>query len=294
MEPLNKTFSKGAILKAQELNDIVAKINELVAGKPDIGEETGTAYDGRRGVELEQLVRELAGSGGTMYSVYLRNDSGSLTFATQNGDPCPVQFAFISQYRETLDEPWKQTGENARVTILLKNAQYDEFTVMREMEVASRTPVTVDVAEWLSPGVNYVKVLAVGLNTDMSANAMTYTVQLTSLGISAPNFQWWTAYATDLSVPFVISGNVSKVLHVSMEGEGYHQEYTQNLGTATYTDTPLVFSLPHPGATGVYTMAYYLTNADGTIQTRTMEVQVMCLSSESEQVKLMAVNDINT
>lgn len=47
-----------------------------------IGEDSGTAYDGRRGVELEQLVRELAGAGGTMYSVYLRNDSGSLTFAT--------------------------------------------------------------------------------------------------------------------------------------------------------------------------------------------------------------------
>ena len=294
MTPLDKTFTAGAVLKAQELNDIVAKINELVNGKPEIGEETGTAYDGRRGVELEQLVRELAGAGGTMYSVYLRNDSGLLTFATQNGDPCPVQFAFISQYRETLDEPWRQTGENARVTMMIKNAQYDEFTEMRVMEVASRTPVTVDVAEWLAPGVNYIKVSAVGLNTDMTANAMTYTVQLTSLGISAPNFQWWTAYSTDISVPFVISGNVSKVLHVTMEREGYYQEYSQVLGTATYQDTPLVFTLPHPAVTGVYTVSYYLTNADGTIQTRTQEVQVMCIASEGELVKLMAVNSIAT
>lgn len=329
MDKLNKVFVSGNVLGASELNQMVDKINELVDGHTNqdssitningnitnisttvndldlttqniqqnmvvIGEDSGTAYDGRRGVELEQLVRELAGAGGTMYSVYLRNDSGSLTFATQNGDPCPIQFAFISQYRETLDEPWKQTGENARVTMMIKNAQYDEFTEMRVMEVASRTPVTVDVAEWLSPGVNYVKVSAVGLNTDMTANAMTYTVQLTSLGVSAPNFQWWTAYATDISVPFIIAGNVSKVLHVSMEGEGYHQEYTQNLGTATYTDTPLVFTLPHPSATGVYTVSYYLTNADGTIQTRTIEVQVMCLASDGELVKLMAVNNINT
>ena len=111
-----------------------------------------------------------------MYSVYLRNDSGSLTFAVQNGDPCPVQFAYISQYRETLDEPWKSTGENARVTLMIKNAQYDEFTVVREMEVACRTSVTIDVAEWLSPGANYVKVSATGQNTDLTAGAMTYTV----------------------------------------------------------------------------------------------------------------------
>lgn len=292
MEQLNKTFTKGAILKAQELNDIVAKINELVSGKPEIGEETGTAYDGRKGVELEQLVRELAGAGGTMYSVYLRNDSGSLSFATQNDEPCPVKFAYISQYRETLDEPWKTTGENAKVTMMIKNATYDEFTTFREMEVAARTPVTVDVAEILSPGVNYIKVTAVGLNTDMTANPMTYTVQLTSLGVSAPNFQWWTAYSTDISIPFVIAGNVSKVLHVSAQGAGYYQEYTQNLGTATYQDTPLVFTLPHPGANGVYTVSYYLTNSDGTIQTRTNEVQLMCIASESEQVKLMAVNNV--
>ena len=48
-----------------------------------IGTDPGTAFDGASGATLEQIVRELAGGAGTMYSVYVRNNMASLGFATQ-------------------------------------------------------------------------------------------------------------------------------------------------------------------------------------------------------------------
>lgn len=69
MENLNRTFIKGNVLKAEELNEVVGKINELIGAQIVIGETAGTAYDGAAGAALEQTVRELAGGAGTMYSV---------------------------------------------------------------------------------------------------------------------------------------------------------------------------------------------------------------------------------
>ena len=66
MENLDRNFIKGEPLKAAELNEIVAKVNELVGASITIGTAPGTAYDGAAGATLEQLVRELVGGAGTM------------------------------------------------------------------------------------------------------------------------------------------------------------------------------------------------------------------------------------
>ena len=88
MDKLNKNFLKGNVLKAEELNEIVTKLNEFATCINDndvetskatiqsiknkmlvIGDTAGTAYDGAAGAALEQTVRELAGGAGTMYTL---------------------------------------------------------------------------------------------------------------------------------------------------------------------------------------------------------------------------------
>ena len=107
MDKLNRNFVRGNILKAEELNELVGKINEFAKCVNDnsletnkaamqslknalqevrnaqlvIGTDPGTAFDGAAGATLEQTVRELAGGAGTMYSVYVRNNMASLGFA---------------------------------------------------------------------------------------------------------------------------------------------------------------------------------------------------------------------
>ena len=282
----------GGGASSEEIAELRRLINEVSAAALVIGTEEGTAYDGAAGSALEQIVRELAGGSGTMYSVYVRNNMESLGFATQYGEKCELDFTFISQYRDDISEPYKATGELGICTIMIKNAKYTDFTVIRQMEVSSGVSIRQEISEHLSAGSNSVKVTVKGENTDKTTAPVTYTVQLTSLGISAPNFAWWTAFAGDITVPMMINGNISKVLHVTMTGDGFNQGYDVSLGTAIYTDTPYNYAIPHPGATGVYNVSFYLSNSDNTIQTKAVSVNVMCITAAGEAVKLMCVNNV--
>ena len=216
MDKLNKNFLKGNVLKAEELNEIVTKLNEFATCINDndvetskatiqsiknkmlvIGDTAGTAYDGAAGAALEQTVRELAGGAGTMYSVYVRNNLNSLGFAAQYGEECVLDFTFVSQYRDNINEPYKPTGELGLCTIMIKNSKFADFTTVKQMEVSSNVSIKQDITEWLTSGSNNIKISIKGENTDQTTAPITYVVQLTSLGISAPNFAWWTAFAGD-------------------------------------------------------------------------------------------------
>ena len=121
MDRLDKIFIKGNVLKAEELNEIVGKINELADASLIIGDTTGTAYDGAMGAALEQMVRELTGGAGTMYSVYVRNNMPSLGFTAQHGEKCVLDFTFVSQYRDDISEPYKPTGELGLCTVMINS-----------------------------------------------------------------------------------------------------------------------------------------------------------------------------
>ena len=288
-DTLNELKNSGSGSEAiAELRKLIDKVAEdaLV-----IGTTEGTAYDGAMGATLEQLVRELAGGAGTMYSVYVRNNMPSLGFVAQYGEEGVLDFTFVSQYRDDISEPYKPTGELGLCTVMVKNSKFTDFTVVKRMEISSNVSVKQDVSEWLTSGSNNIKVSVEGENTDKTTAPVTYIVQLTSLGISAPNFAWWMAFAGDIPIPMIINGNISKTLHIAVTGDNYNQGYTQNLGTAVYLDTPYIYTLLHPGATGVYNVSFYLSNSDNTIQTKLVSVNIMCFSS-GESVKLMCVNNV--
>ena len=291
LKELENSGGSGGGASSEEIAELRREIDKLAESALVIGIDPGTAYDGAAGAMLEQMVRELAGGAGTMYSVYIRNNMPSLGFAAQYGEECVLDFTFISQYRDDLNEPYKPTGELGFCTVMVKNAKYADFIVVKRMEVSSGGAIKQDIAEWLTSGSNNIKVTIKGLNTDKTTAPVTYTVQLTSLGISAPNFAWWMAFAGDISIPMIINGNISKTLHVTVTGDNYNQGYTQNLGTAVYLDTPYIYTLLHPGATGVYNVSFYLSNSDNTIQTKLVSVNIMCFSS-GESVKLMCVNNL--
>lgn len=291
MDKLNRNFVKGNVLKAEELNELVGKINELVGSNLHIGTTEGTAYDGAAGSTLEQIVRELAGGAGTMYSVYVRNNMESLGFASQYGEKCILDFTFVSQYRDDISEPYKPTGELGVCTIMVKNSKYADFTTVKTMQVSSNASVKQDVSEWLANGGNNIKITIAGVNTDKITAPITYTVQLTSLGISAPNFRWWTAFTDAINIPLNIGGNISKTLYVTITGDGYTKNYDIPLGTTVYTETAYNYQLQHPGKSGVYNVSMYVTNTDGTIRTRTVSYNIICVKA-GDSVKLIAVNNI--
>ena len=243
-------------------------------------------------VDMVKLLRNaVMGEGGIMYSVNIKNNLSSLTLAAQAGAPAILNFTFVSQYMEDLTEGYKPTGEIGLCTVMVTNAKYPDYTVVREFETASGVEIKLDVAEYLTAGSNNIKIQIIGKNTDMQTDPITYTVQLTSLGVDAPNFQWWRAFQEDFSMPLFISGNTSKKLFVKVTGEKYSQIYETNLGNSTYTDTAYPYTVKHPGKSGVYTIEYYLSNGEGTLFTQSKYVEVICITP-GETGKFVAINNI--
>ncbi|MDL2291562.1 leucine-rich repeat domain-containing protein [Bacteroides sp. OttesenSCG-928-F21] len=241
--------------------------------------------------KINEIVDALNGSSTVQRKLYVQNNMEK-NLAAQSGQPCVLDFTFISQERYSYNDPYENTGERGQCTISIKNSANAEFTDVYVFNVPSNTSQKVDVAEFLTSGANQIKIVVVGEITEETTPAYVYNIQLTSLGISAPNFRWWTAYLNAITLPLVISGNVSKILYVEVTGvnNDYKAEYNTNLGTATYTETAYNYSVPHPGIEGVYTLRAWLTNADGTLQTRAISFEIMCALSLNLN-KLLCINN---
>lgn len=241
---------------------------------------------------LDELVnlRSLVADSGIVYSVRIQNNLDSRNLSASTGKPCMLAFTFLSRMRDGLAD-WESTGESATLTVSVKNATYDSFTVVKTMKVNDAVAMTLDVAEWLTSGANQVMLEAKGEISKKTTAALAYTIQLTSLAISADGFVWWSAYAEDFRIPYRIAGNISKTLVVTVTGSGYSKTYEQDLGTGVYTESPYNYTIPHPKRTGVFRVSAYLRNSDGTIRTGTVAYNVICYIQGATS-KLMAVNNV--
>ena len=244
---------------------------------------TGTAWE----------KKELGGGGSTgiQRNVRIVNNLDSKNISASKGEPCLLRFTFVSQERYDSGEAYEDTGERGVCQISVKSSNSDEYAVVKQLSVNSAVPTTVDVAEFLTSGVNNVMIKVTGTVTEVTTPAFVYTVQLTSLSVDAGNFKWWTAYTGNVTLPLYIGGNVSKTLYVNISGTDYNESYEVALGTSVYVETAYNYAIPHPGKTGVFRISAYVSNSDGSIKTKTVSFNVIC-AVPGEQVKLVAVNNV--
>jgi hypothetical protein len=258
---------------------------------------TGVAEDGSIITTFEDLMNYISshsgGGGETEIQRNLRiiNNLDSKSLSASKGEPCHLNFTFISQERYSTNEPYEDTGERGFCQISVKNSNSAEYLVVKQLYISSGSPFSIDVAEFLASGANNVMIKVTGEVTEVTAPAFVYTVQLTSLSISADNFKWWTAYTGAITLPLNISGNISKTLYVTVTGKDYNESYQIQIGTGVYTETAYNYSVIHPGVTGVFNISAYVSNSDGTVKTRTISFNVICAVA-GEQRKLVAVNNI--
>ena len=256
---------KGSKFTASDCNSMVGKINEVVDA--------------------------LNGSESVQRKVYIQNNMDGKSFASQKGEPCILDFTFVSQERYGYDTEYENTGERGTCQVYVKNVDFSDYTLVRTFYVNSNVSTKLDVAEYLSTGANSVMLRCTGEITEVITPAYTYTIQLTSLSIAASNFRWWQAFTGVITLPLLIGGNVSKILYVELMGEGVSESYSRDLGNAVYTDTAYNYMMPHPGKSGVYRIKAYLTNSDGTIRTRSVEYNIICTRLGDVQ-KLMCINNV--
>lgn len=228
---------------------------------------------------------------GLQRNVRIVNDLDSKNVTASKGEPCLLKFTFVSQERYSSKEPYENTGEQGLCEISVRNTDKSEYEVVKQIYVKSATPLSVDVAEFLTSGTNNVMIKVTGEVTEVVTPAFVYTVQLTALSISADNFKWWTAYNGDILFNLNIGGNVSKILYITVSGTDYNASYEVPIGTGVYIETSYNYSIPHPGKTGVFNVSAYVANSDGSIKTKTVSFNIICAIA-GEQAKLVAINNV--
>ena len=255
---------------------------------------TGEMTDGTAIKTFDDLVGfivSMSGGDKVQRNIRVVNNLDSKKLSASKGDPCVLDLTFVSQERYSISDPYENTGERGLLQIAVKNTVNSEYVVVKEMYIPSAVSIKVDIAEYLSSGANNVMVKVTGEVTEESTPAFVYTVQLTSLSISANNFKWWTAYTGDIIMPFNIGGNVSKGLFITVSGKDYNEAYELPLGTNVFVETALNYSIPHPEKTGVFRVSAYVANADGSIRTKTISFNIICAVSGTQE-KLIAINNM--
>lgn len=230
------------------------------------------------------------GGSGAQYNLRVVNNLESKSLYASQGEACNVNFTFISQERFGSNEDFHDTGERGLCQISARSGN-GQYTVVKQFYIPSNQPTEVNVADYLSVGSNNIMLKVTGEVTGQTTLAFVYTVQLTSLSISAANFRWWTAYTGDITIPLNIGGNIAKLLNVAVDGEDYYQEYTVNVYTNVYLETAYNYRLVHPGRTGVFKVSLYVCNTDGTLRTQTISFNIMCVTAGDKR-KLLVINNV--
>lgn len=184
--PVNTTSERDALDTSYLLKGCVC----YVFNEDALYKWTGTAWE----------KKELGGGGSTgiQRNVRITNNLDSKNISASKGEPCLLKFTFVSQERYDSGEAYEDTGERGVCLISVKSSNSDEYAVVKQLPVNSAVPTTIDVAEFLTSGVNNVMIKVTGTVTEVTTLAFVYTVQLTSLSVDAGNFKWWTAYTGNL------------------------------------------------------------------------------------------------
>mgnify|MGYP007057778191 CR=1 FL=1 len=109
---------------------------------------------------MVRLLRdEVLSQGGTSYRVYLKNNLNSLSIAAQSGRPAIIDFTFVSQSRDNIEDPYTNTGEYGLCSISIQNDKYPQYTpINAPTTITSGVSIRQDVSEYLTAGLNYVRV----------------------------------------------------------------------------------------------------------------------------------------
>lgn len=225
----------------------------------------------------------------TQYQLRIVNNLSSKALVASKGETCLINYTFTSQSRESSDDPWTDTGERGYCTISVRNT--GTYRTVWEGYINSNVAQSLNVANYLVSGANSVKISIEGEDSSMSAASLVYNVTLTELSVSAPNFTWWTPFSGDIVVPLIISGNISKILHVTVTGTEYAETYDIPLGTTVYTSNALNHAIPAPTNSGVYNVSIWLSNADGTLTTSRLSYNIIYVVQD-DPGKYICVNNV--
>ena len=246
------------------------------------------------------------GSGGgseSSYIVKLSNMGEKSITATKKAD-LVAKIRFTSQLYDPSDKSTSDTNEDAVLTIQTRMQNASEWktagtVAIQSQEAADTAAYTeIDLAPYVSDGTQSVRMIATGNTSEKKTAYVNMTVTLTNITITYQTawqkpFEYRAAVPT-ITVPMLVTGSITKVLHLKVESEdgSYSKTYEYSLGTSTYTETPYAATIDHPAAHGIYSLEAWITSGD-TVKTESTVQNIMCTLS-SGTAPLLVLNNIGT
>lgn len=315
MEKLNKIFVKGSVLKADELNTMVGKTNEIIDA---LDEKIGATYfDSSNLRQLQFRNAEdrdawLNGGGdglilrsdafsfsGTISQVKITDEYGTKQLYFTNVSPTAViTVGFRSQTKGITDQNWTEVYEDFLVSVAVDKGSKGTYTpIITDQTVRNGDTLSFDIKKYIASGDNRVRIVATGLTTGETATAI-YNATLTSMYLSAANFTWYKPFFENETYNLGgmnIGGNLSKKVKVRISNDkGYFAEYEDNIGSATYTTTEYFFrKLGFPTAgTGTYQVEIWL-DANG-LESDHLVYYIMCIAqADKSTAQAICINDVS-
>ena len=262
------------------------------ASKEDMAEWLST---GNRELVIDEAKMDFTG---TMYQIKVQNEMPSKNlFFTTKEEKAEITVSFASQKKGITDVSWQDIMEDYNVSVYVDKGSTGTFTpLVVDQFVMSGKTFTFDVKKVLATGVNRVRVVAVGTESEGKAQGSEmFIVNLTSMYLSPSNFTWYKPFIEGETYSLGgmnIGGNLNKTLKVKMTKEGYEKLYEVAIGSDIYTTTAYVFKgLEFPeGGTGVYNVDIWL-DANG-LESEHLSYNIICVSQADKfTAQLVAIGD---
>lgn len=226
----------------------------------------------------------------------ITNTGSDNPYFTVKQDKAEITFSFKSLVKSVVATDYTEVFEDAVFSVSVDKGSTGTWTkVVDGVSVLWGNTFTADIKEYLAIGANRVLVSAVG-STSKATGEYYMTANLTAMYLSPANFTW--------NLPFMegqtynlggvnIGGALSKVLHISVSGNGYSKDYEENLGTSQYIDKAYYFqTLEFPSTgTGIYQVEMWL-DANG-LESEHLNYNLMCVAlSDTSTAQLVSVSSV--
>ena len=209
-----------------------------------------------------------------------------------------LSLGIVSQRKGITDPSWSDVNEDFYVSVDLdKGSTGNYVNILSKELVLNGNDFSINVRKYLATGSNRVRVSVLGIDSGTTKN-LVYTVNLTTMYLSASKFAWYTPFiqGTDFYLGGMnIGGSLNKELKIRVKNEalGYDQIHTKNLGSATYITSAYYYNelvFPETG-TGIYNVDIWL-DANG-LESDHLNYNLMFISEEdSKTAQLITINEV--
>lgn len=279
IKKLEKIFDQEQVLHSAEMNDITAKIDEIIGRVNSASSITGYSY-------LVTINVDGARNG---YLYYKRSDATATLKATAtttiiyNADGSRVELEGVEY--------------NASVEVQDANGNY--VMVANNISVEGDT-LSLDIKAYLSTTARKVRITFVAVASSASRQ-VEVSAMLTTMSMTPANVLWENAYVDNPNGysfgAFAITGNLDKTvyLRVSNTELGYDHTSSVNIGTTTFANGGYYFVLTDFPTTGTEVYKFEIWVASGTLESTHYTYNVMCVaSSQAATAQLVCINNVGT